>query len=245
MSATESAKPGIIGRVFRGIWKPFDILRRILHLILLLIIFIFIFASFSSSGVKPLTEASALVLKPNGVLVEELSGNAADRAYAEATGNAIPETTVKELVDMLKLAKTDNNIPLMVLNLNSLAGGGVSKMQVLADAIKDFKQSGKKVYIYANFLSQNQYYLASLADEVHLHPQGAVLIEGFGRYRMFYKDALDKLLIDWNVFKVGEYKSAVEPYLRNSMSEEDKNSSAIWLGWWQHGRCGFICWTGR
>ncbi len=228
--ATQNAKPGIIGRVFRGIWRPFDILRRILHLLLLLIIFLFIFAGFSGSGVKSLTQPVALVFNPNGQLVEELSGDATERAYAEATGSAIPETTVKELVDLLKAAKDDANIPLMVLNLNNLAGGGVSKMQVLADAIKDFKASGKKVYIYANFLSQNQYYLASLADEVHLHPQGAVLIEGFGRYRMFYKDALDKLLIDWNVFKVGEYKSFVEPYLRNDMSEEDKNSSAVWMG---------------
>ncbi len=230
MSTTQNAKPGIIGRVFRGIWKPFDILRRVLHLLLLLMIFLFIFAGLSGSGLKPLTQPVALVFNPNGQLVEELSGDATERAYAEATGSAIPETTVKELVDLLKSAKDDSNIPLMVLNLNNLAGGGVSKMQVIADAIKDFKQSGKKVYIYANFLSQNQYYLASLADEIHLHPQGAVLIEGFGRYRMFYKDAIDKLLIDWNVFKVGEYKSFVEPYLRNSMSEEDKNSSSVWMG---------------
>jgi len=216
--------------VFRAIWRPFDIVRRILHLILMLLVFIFIFAGFSGSGVKPLVQPVALVLNPNGQLVEELSGDATDRAYAEATGNAVAETTVKELVDLLKVAKTDDNIPLMVLNLNQLVGGGVSKMQVIAEAIKDFQSSGKKVYVYANFLTQGQYYLASLADEVHLHPQGAVLIEGFGRYRMFYKDALDKLLIDWNVFKVGEFKSAVEPYLRNDMSEEDKNSSAIWLG---------------
>ena len=230
MSATQNAKPGIIGRVFRGIWKPFDVVRRVLHLLLLLFIFFIIFAGLSGSGLKPLSQPAALVFSPNGQLVEELSGNATDRAYAEATGNAVPETTVKELVDLLKTAKDDSNIPLMVLNLDNLAGAGVSKMQVLSEAIKDFKESGKKVYLYANFLSQGQYYLASLADEVHLHPQGAVLIEGFGRYRMFYKEALDKLLIDWNVFKVGEYKSAVEPYLRNSMSEEDKSSSAIWLG---------------
>jgi len=230
MSSTQTAKPGIIGRVLRGIWKPFDVLRRILHLLLLLFIFLFIYLGIAGSNVKPLTGVNALVFNPNGQLVEELSGDATDRALAEARGVAVQETTVKELVDLLKAAKDDENIPLMVLNLNNLSGGGLSKMQVIADAINDFKESGKKVYVYANFLSQGQYYLASLADEVHLHPQGAVLIEGFGRYRMFYKDALDKLLIDWNVFKVGEYKSAVEPYLRNSMSEEDKSSSAIWMG---------------
>ncbi len=229
MSATQNAKPGIIGRVFRGIWKPFDVLRRVLHLILLLIIFLFIFAGLSGSAEKPLTHPAALVFNPKGVIVEELSGNATDRAYAEATGSAVLETTVKELVDSLKLAKVDDNIPLIVLDLNQLVGGGLSKMQVLAEAIKDFKASGKKVYVYANFLSQSQYYVASLADEVYLHPQGAVLIEGFGRYRMYYKDAIDKLLIDWNVFKVGEYKSYVEPYLRNDMSDEDKNSSGVWL----------------
>ena len=195
----------------------------------MLIIFLFIFAGLSGSAEKPLLHASALVFQPKGVLVEELSGSATDRAYAEAIGNAVVETTVKDMVDILKLAKDDDKIPLMVLDLNQLAGGGLSKMQVLAEAVKDFKDSGKKIYVYANFLSQNQYYLASLADEVHLHPQGAVLIEGFGRYRMYYKDAIDKLLIDWNVFKVGEYKSYVEPYLRNDMSEQDKKSSGVWL----------------
>ena len=116
MNATQNAKPGIIGRVFRGIWKPFDILRRILHLLLLLTIFLFIFLGFSGSGVKPLTKPVALVFNPNGQLVEELSGDATERAYAEATGSAIPETTVKELVDLLIAAKDDANIPLMVLN---------------------------------------------------------------------------------------------------------------------------------
>jgi protease-4 len=229
MSTAQDKQPGIIGRVFRGIWRPFDIVRRVLHLILLLLIFIFIFASMVGNAPKPMVDPAALVLTPSGKLVEELSGDAIERAFAEAQGAPVLETTVKDLLDTIKAAKNDDKIPLMVLNLDELSGGGISKMQVLAEAILDFKSADKKVYAYANFLTQNQYYLASLADEVHLHPQGGVILEGYGRYRMFYKQALDKLLIDWNVFKVGEYKSYVEPYIRDDMSEEDKNSSMVWM----------------
>jgi len=229
MNTASNSKPGIIGRVFKGIWKPFDILRRILHLILLLLIFVFIFAGMSGAGVKPMAEPAALLFSPQGSLVEELSGDPVERAYADARGVPVMETLIKDLVDTLESAKTDDNIPLMVIDLDEFSGASLSKLQVVAEAIKSFKESGKKVYVFANYLSQSQYYLAALADEIHLHPQGAVILEGVGRYRMYFKDALEKLRIDWNVFKVGEYKSAVEPYLRNDMSAEDRASSEVWM----------------
>ncbi|MBT8141674.1 MAG: signal peptide peptidase SppA [Gammaproteobacteria bacterium] len=230
MSAAQTKERGIIGKVFHWIWRPFDIVRRVLHLLLLLMIFAFIFAGMSGSTPKPISEPAALVLSLQGSLVEELSGDPIELAIADAQGQPVLETTVKELVDTIRAASKDDKIPLIVLDLDRFTGGGLSKMQVVAEEIKAFKASGKPVYVYANFMSQNQYFFAALADEIHLHPQGAVLIEGYGRYRMFYKEAIDKLLIDWNVFKVGEYKSYVEPYIRNNMSEEDKASSMVWMG---------------
>jgi len=211
-------QPGVIGKVFGFITKPFDWIRKILHFILLLMLFAFVFAGVAGNTPKPLTESTALLFSPNGSLVEQLSGDAMERALADAQGQPINETLVRDVIAALEAAKDDSNVKLMVMDLDQLTGASLSKLQDVSVAIKDFKASGKKIFAYSEFMLQNQYYLAALADEVYLHPQGAILIEGYGRYRMFMKDAIDKLSIDWNVFKVGEYKSFVEPYLRNDIS---------------------------
>jgi len=220
---------GIIGKVFGLIAKPFDWIRKTLHFLLLIILFAFVFAGLAGSTPKLLTESSALLFAPNGSLVEQLSGDAFERALADAQGQAVNETLVRDVIAALEGASNDSNVKLMVMDLDSLTGASLSKLQDVAQAVEIFKESGKKIYAYSEFMSQNQYYLASLADEVYLHPQGAVLIEGYGRYRMYMQEAIEKLSIDWNVFKVGEYKSFVEPYLRNDMSEQDKSSAKQWM----------------
>ena len=111
----------------------------------------------------------------------------------------------------------------------------MTKLRDLRAAIADFKKSGKKVVAYSDGLMQAQYYLAAQADEVYLHPQGMLLLEGFGRWRNYYKEGLDRYGIDVHVFRVGEYKSAVEPYLRNDMSPEAKEMSLEFYGdLWRH-----------
>jgi protease-4 len=121
-------------------------------------------------------------------------------------------------------------VKVLALDLNRMAGGGLSKLQDLKLAIESFKKSGKPVVAFSDIYFQPQYYLASLADEVFVHPMGMVLLQGYGGYRRYYKEALDKIDARWNVFRVGEYKSAVEPYLRSGMSDEAREARREWLG---------------
>jgi protease-4 len=214
----EDDRPSLFVRLFRGL----DGLRRFLVNVL----FFGLLAAFVTaalSGRPKVPDGAALVVKPQGVIVEQLSpGEPLQRLVAESSGvgSVARETLLKDLLDAIRAAKDDARIKALYLDLEDMAGGGLTKLRDLRGAIVDFKKSGKKVVTYSDGLMQPQYYLAAQADEVYLHPDGMVLLEGFGRWRNYYKDGLDRLGVDVHVFRVGEYKSAVEPYLRNDMSPE-------------------------
>lgn len=209
-------------------WRVLDSLRRVLHLILLLFVFSLLAAAFSIQLPK-VPGSAALVIAPEGDIVEQLEGDALDRAWAKMTGDVRPQTLLRDILDALVKARDDDRIKAVLLDVDALQGAGLSKLQTIAEALNAFKSSGKKVVAVGDYYTQNQYYLAAHADEIYMHPLGAVYLDGYGRYRTFFKEALDKLHVDVNVFRVGEYKSYAEPYSRTTMSEEDKRSSLEWL----------------
>ena len=212
-----------IRKFFSIIWAGVNGVRKLLHLLLLLVIFSVVLGAISGSA-PAIPGSAALVIRPAGRLVDQLAGDPFDRALAELMGDAEPQTLVRDIVDGLEYAKADDRITSVVLDLSGMPGGGFSKLARVADAIEDFRASGKPVIAKADFYTQGSYYLASRASQVFMHPDGAVLIYGFGAYLNYYKDAIDKLLIDWNVFRVGTYKSAVEPFTRNDMSDPDREA---------------------
>jgi protease-4 len=214
-----------IRKLFSFLWAGADGLRKVLHLLLLLLIFSLIISALSSST-PTIPGSAALVIQPTGRLVEQLAGDPFERALAELMGDAEPQMLVQDVIDGLRYAKDDDRISSVVLDLSSMPAGGFSKLERIGDAIDDFRESGKPVIARADFYSQGSYYLASRADEIYMHPDGAVLIYGFGAYLNYFKEAIDKLKIDWNVFRVGTYKSAVEPFTRNDMSDPDRESLA-------------------
>ena len=219
------SKRGSIGRVLSAIWSGADGVRKVLHLMLLLFLFM-VFFGVLSGGVPPaLPDKAALIVQPYGFLVEQLEGDPLDRALAELAGDGKPQTRVQDIVDALEYAKDDDRIELVYLELSNVLGAGLSKLQHVAAALDEFRSSGKQVIASADVLSQGAYYLAAHADEVYLHPEGYVIMQGFGRFRNYYKDAIDLLRIDWNVFRVGTHKSFVEPYTRMDMSDEDREST--------------------
>jgi protease-4 len=173
--------------------------------------------------------SAALVIKPVGNLVDQLAGDPFDRAFAELTDSAVPQTLVQDLVDGLEYAKDDDRITMVVLDLSAMPGGGLSKLKRVGNAIEEFRQSGKPVIANADYYGQGSFYLASHADEVYMHPNGVLALSGFGAYANFFKSALDKLKIDYNIFRVGTHKAAVEPYLRDEMSEEYRQSLSAFL----------------
>jgi protease IV len=210
-----------LSRLFRFLWSGVDGLRKILHLLVLLFFFTIIISALSSSSVV-IPQSGALVIQPAGNIVEQLAGDPFERALQELMGDAPPQTLMKDIVDGLEFAKDDERISAVVLDLSAMPGGGLSKLKRISSAIEDFKQSGKPVIATADYYGQGSYYLAAHADTVYMHPDGALVLSGFGSYRNFYKTAIDKLKIDWNIFRVGTYKSAVEPFMRDDMSVESE-----------------------
>ena len=212
-----------IKRFFSMLWAGADGLRKFLHLLMMLFVFSIIISALSSQT-TPIPGSAALVIRPVGRFVEQLAGDPFDRALAELLNESEPQTLVQDVIDGLAFARDDSRISSVVLDLSAMPGGGLSKLKRIGDAIDDFKSSGKPVIARADYFGQGSYYLASHADEIYMHPEGALFIYGFGAYLNYYKEALDTLQIDWNVFRVGTYKSAVEPYTRNDMSQADREA---------------------
>jgi protease IV len=223
VSAGETVK-GVLG----FLWRALDALRKILHLILLLVIFaIFLGAIRSSIPIVP--HRAALVVDIEGHIVEQLSGDPLDRALGRVTMNGEPETRLRDVLDALKAAAKDDRIKTVVLDLDEMSGGGLSKLQDIGTALREFRTSGKKVVAIGSAYEQSQYYLAAQADEINLDPLGYVYIDGYDYYRLFLKDALDKLAVDVNVFRTGAHKSFADGYTRNDMSAEEREESQAWI----------------
>ncbi|WP_233520596.1 signal peptide peptidase SppA [Flocculibacter collagenilyticus] len=232
-----SDRPNIVVRFFQRIWKILNFSRRLFFNLIVLFIFIFIITSIFSDGDKePLLDKSVLVLNINGDIVEQARFvDPIDAFINEAAGqkDQEPEIELHDLLYVIKKAKTDKRITALVLQLQNFRYAGFSKLQTVGDAIVDFKQSGKKVYAVGDGYQENQYYLAAHADEVILNPMGWVMIDGFSRDGLYFKDALEKFKVTPHIFRVGTYKSAVEPFIRNDMSEEAKEANRQWLnGLW-------------
>ncbi len=213
---------------FRYCWYALDGLRKTLHLVLLLLLFGLILVAVSPQ--IPLVPASAaLVIAPEGKLVEQNSGGPLDRALAEASGNTEFEVRLRDVVEAIHRAKDDARIKVIVLDLDRLTGGGIAKLEEIAAELREFRAAGKQVIATGQSFDQQQYYLAAQADQIYLDPHGMVLIDGFAYYGQYYKDALDKLGVSVNVFKAGKYKSAVEPFIRQNMSPEAREANQQWL----------------
>jgi protease IV len=213
---------------FSGLWRGLDGLRRALHLILLLVIFGALVGVLRGS-VPLVPGRAALVIAPEGPLVEQLSGDPRTRALDEALGNEREQALLWDLKAAIRAAAGDKRIQVLALDLDKLESATQPDLAELAAAIREFRASGKKVIAYGVELTQERYYIAAQADEIYLDPMGFVLVEGYDRYRTYLKDALDKLGVDINVFRVGQFKSAVETYTRTSMSPEDREESRAYL----------------
>ncbi len=214
--------------LFGLVWRILDGIRKALHLALLLIIFGFVLALLHEA-VPKLPGTAALVLAPEGALVEELSTDAVRRAIGQASGGPSPETLLPDVLESIAAAKTDSRIKLIVLDVGSLDASGLSKLQEIGAALRDFRASGKRVVAVGDYFDQGRYYLAAQAGEVYLDPLGLVYIDGFSYYRMFLKGAVDKLAVDINVFKVGTYKSFTDQFSRSDMSPTEREESSVWL----------------
>ncbi|MGK5023880.1 signal peptide peptidase SppA [Janthinobacterium sp. RB2R34] len=206
-------------RGFGAFWRALDATRRAVFNLIFLLIVIAILIAIFGGGAKTLHEKTTLVLNLQGPLVEETPGGVREAVLANVSGEVKKSVQLRDVLAVLDSAAKDKNIGAMVLQLDELEGGGLASLREVAAGIERFRASGKKVTAWGASYNQRQYLLASKADEVFVHPMGGVMLEGFGRYRNYYRDALDKVGVTVNLLKVGTYKSFAEPFIANGPSD--------------------------
>ncbi len=216
-----------IGRILNTFWKGVTVLRRVFLNLLFIALVVLVIVILLSGIQDRFPSGAALVLAPAGKIVEQSTETLlVDRFYGTTTG---AETVLRDLIDGIDTARNDPKIKILVLDLEKLEGAGISQLQEIGEALKRFKANGKTIFAFGDSFDQRQYYLAAHADQLYLHPMGQVWLGGLGIYRHYFKNALDKLHVDFHVFRVGTYKSALEPFMRNDMSTDDRKSNQAWL----------------
>jgi len=228
-----SALANFFKRILSSFWYLFTLTRSVVLNFIFILFFVgFIAVLTSDSNKVTVPNRTALVLNLTGDLVEQKREvNPVDAFLMNTLGeeDEKPEVLLANVLDVITKAKNDDRVQILVLQLQGLRSAGLTKLQDVGSALIDFKSSGKKIIALGDQYTQDQYYLASYADDIWLNPQGFMLLEGYGRYQMYFKSALEKLSINQHIFRVGTFKSAVEPFLRDDMSDAAKEANKLWL----------------
>ena len=230
-------RPNPVARFFVGLWDVMNFTRRLILNVLffgllLLVLIVFLAAvGKGSSGVVPVHERTTLVIAPEGRLVEQYTTDPLTRAVARALGDtSAEEVQLRDLLRAIEAARDDKNIERVLLSLDNLQPAGMASTREVAQALGQLRDSGKQVVAFGEGITQAQYLLAAQADEIYLDPMGGLMLEGLARYRQYFRTALqDKLGVDMHLFRVGEFKSAAEPYILDAASPEAKEADLYWM----------------
>ena len=227
---------------FKWTWRLLNFVRQLvmnLFFIVLVMVCVGVWMHISSNNQSQHTTRGALLLDIAGVVVDKPSTSnrlgVLGRQLFGASGDRLQENSLFDIVDAIRQAKEDRNITGIVLDLSNFAGADQPSMQYIGKALHEFRDSGKPVIAVGDNYSQGQYYLASFANKIWLSPQGTVDLHGFATNGLYYKSLLDKLKVTTHVFRVGTYKSAVEPFIRDDMSPAAREADSRWIGeLWQN-----------
>jgi len=222
---------GIIRGFFGGIWRFLTGLSRVIT-VLIPLLFLGVFVTslvigFKGAAPEEIPEKTALVVAPSGFIVENRSPLEPLEAFMQDEQG---EVLLSDLVKAISLGAKDERITVLVLDLQAVAGPSVAHTIELKKALDNFKASGKPIVAMGDYYAQGQYLLAAQADHVLLHPKGSIELTGFAAYRTYMRQLLANARVTMNIFRVGEYKSAVEPFLRDDMSEGEREVVSQWLG---------------
>ncbi|URJ24935.1 signal peptide peptidase SppA [Candidatus Blochmannia ocreatus (nom. nud.)] len=239
-------KKTYIWNIYRILYKVLKYSIKFLHfvrititniLFMLLIILIIIIYLNVRNPVKSLPKNTALVLDINGTIVDKpATYNTFKKISQNLLNTTTPNTQENSLFDVINIirqAKNDSNITGLILSLKNFSGCNQTSLEYIGKVLREFQSSGKVIYAISDYYSQSQYFLASYANKIFLTPQGTVDLRGMYTNRFYYKSLLDNLKINTHIFRVGEYKSAVEPFMQNQMSlhvrnEEKKLINYLW-----------------
>lgn len=226
-----SANPSFFKKICLFIWNTLNGTRKLILNLIFFGILAMIVVAFTGSEDIQVEDNSALVLHLAGTIVDQKQQvDPIEAALKQGNnGNADGEILLADVLYVIDHAAQDSRISTIVLDLAELKPAGISKLQSIGDALKRFKESGKKVIAMGHYYKQNQYFLASFANTVYLNPQGTVTLDGLSLYSLYFKSALEKLKIKAHIFRVGTFKSAVEPYMRDNMSDAAKEANNVLL----------------
>ncbi len=229
-----------IAGFFKWTWRLLNFVRElVLNLFFILLVLVGVGIWMQLSSTTEHSTRGALLLDISGVVVDKPSPSSKlsviGRQFFGASSDRLQENSLFDIVQTIRQAKDDRNITGIVLDLKNFAGGDQPSMQYIGKALREFRDSGKPVYAVGDSYSQAQYYLASFANKIWLSPQGVVDLHGFATNGLYYKTLLDKLKVSTHVFRVGTYKSAVEPFIRDDMSPAAREADSRWIGeLWQN-----------
>jgi len=225
-----ASHPGPVRRFFRALWRFIDASRRVVLNLVFLLILVGIAVALIKTGPAPIADKTALVLRLDGTISEQKTGTLRSSALDQVRGEAVQKILLRDVLAALDSAATDPKISSLVVILDEMRPTGFATLREIAAGVDRFKASGKKVVAWGSSYDQRQYYIASHADELYLHPLGMVYLSGFGSLRNYYKDALDKLGVTVNVMRVGTFKSAVEPFIANEPSPAALEADGVLYG---------------
>lgn len=231
-----------IAGFFKWTWRLLNFVREMvlnLFFIFLALVGVGIWMQIGNGSNSEQTARGALLLDISGVIVDKPSTNhrlgALGRQLFGASSNRLQENSLFDIVNAIRQAKDDRNITGIVLDLKNFTGADQPSMRYIGKALREFRDSGKPVFAVGENYSQGQYYLASFANKIWLSPQGQINLHGFATNGLYYKTLLDKLKVSTHVFRVGTYKSAVEPFIRDDMSPAAREADSRWIGeLWQN-----------
>ncbi|HCA3404566.1 TPA: signal peptide peptidase SppA [Salmonella enterica subsp. salamae serovar 35:g,m,s,t:-] len=231
-----------IAGFFKWTWRVLNFVREMvlnLFFIFLVLVGVGIWMQIDNGSNSEQTARGALLLDISGVIVDKPSTNhrlgALGRQLFGASSDRLQENSLFDIVNAIRQAKDDRNITGIVLDLKNFTGADQPSMRYVGKALREFRDSGKPVFAVGENYSQGQYYLASFANKIWLSPQGQVDLHGFATNGLYYKTLLDKLKVSTHVFRVGTYKSAVEPFIRDDMSPAAREADSRWIGeLWQN-----------
>lgn len=228
---SRAAGPSVAARVGAGITLLRNFVFNAIFVVLLMLVTLALITSCETTSVP---SGSALIVNPQGVLVEESTTPNPLQTLLNP-GPSVAQSELGDVLRAIELASTDNDIRMIVLEVDQLIGITPAQAQQIGDALRQFRSSGKKVATYGFLFSQGQYYIASYSDAVYMHPMGQLILQGFGANTLYFKELFDKFGVNVHVFRVGDYKEAVEPYTRSDMSEEARLANeTLYQNLWQH-----------
>ena len=215
--------------VLKIIWKGIQLFKSIIGTLFFFLFLFILYNAFFTSTTPVVPKSAALVIDPAGYIVErETRKDIWDILFEDKT-REIPETLLRDIGKAIETAAHDERIKALVLNMDYLHRAGLAQLHYIGGKVEDFKKSGKPVLAYGLGFSNGSYLVASFADEIYMHPYGAVFLTGYGVWPAYYKSALDKIKTKVHVFRSGPYKAYGEPYLRDDMSDEAREANRVLL----------------